>query len=30
MVRTRGLGWALGRAIGKVLGKRDASDDDCP
>ncbi|KAH1230724.1 hypothetical protein GmHk_10G030100 [Glycine max] len=30
MVRTRGLGWALGRAIRKVLGRRDDSDDDAP
>jgi len=30
MVRTRGLGWALGRAIGKVLGRRDDNDDDAP
>ncbi|KAL5184874.1 hypothetical protein HKD37_17G048505 [Glycine soja] len=30
MVRTRGLGHALGRAIGKVLGRRDESDVDAP
>jgi len=30
MVRTRGLGCVLGRAIGKVLGRRDDSDDDAP
>jgi len=28
MVRTRGLGCALGRAIGKAPGRRQASDDD--
>ena len=30
MVRTRGLGRALRRARGKVLGRRDDSDDDAP
>jgi len=30
MVRTRGLGRALRRTIGKVLGRRDESDDDVP
>ena len=30
MVSTRGLGRALGHAIGKVLGRRDESDDDVP
>lgn len=28
MIRTRGLGLTLGRTIGKVLGRRDKSDDD--
>ena len=30
MVRTRGLGRALGRTIGKALKRRDVSDDDVP
>jgi len=30
MVRTRGHGCVLGRAIEKVLGRREASDDDAP
>ena len=30
MVRTRGLGRALGCAVGKVMGRRGESDDDVP